>query len=953
MTACQQLLTLGLVLAALTPAASVVSLDVVHQAPLSTQTSLAAYARTTTATSVLPAAVVDPVVTEIALTPPAGVAGRTVAGKTVAGAVQARVTSRAGAPGSELTSLPQQVTGYGAVGVTWQHGLELEESEIQVQVRTETADAWTAWMPVQYDAEHGPDPRSAEARRARPGTDALLVGDVDGVQVRVTTPKGAPPADLRLAVIAPGEPAATKVEAPAINTRELDEAAGDPTEGDDPVEEPPVTDPANDPATDPAIDLQAATFTPKPVIYSRAQWGADEKMRDKSSLHYFEVHAGFVHHTVNANDYTEAEVPGLLRSIYAYHTKSRGWSDIGYNYLVDRFGRIWEGRYGGVDRPVVGAHTLGYNDYAFAMSAIGNFDIKKPPAAMVQAYGALFAWKLSLHGVDASSPSQLVGSKAFPAINGHRDAASTACPGKYLYARIPRIRQLAAAAQRGWAGRELESDLASTAHPDLIVRNATDKMAYIIPTGGLTGFAPGKTVATGFSGVDTIVASPDLTGDARGDLLVRGKSGEAGVMPGAGDGTFGAAIKKSDLFAGYELITAVGDLNDDGFNDLVARAAGTGRLDAFLGGGSGGFVRQELGQGWESYNRLVGAADVTGDGEPDLIGRVSSGKVWLHPGGAGAAFKGRTLVAASWKQFDTITGFGDFNSDRVPDLYVRRGSDKLGFVLPGRGGGTFGHPIGPIVRTKDAYGVSAAPLVGGGGSDLVARRGDSVLVFQNTNGFDTGRPIPTGVNLATANRVLNAGDWNRDGHGDIITRETGTGALQLRLGNGKGAFAAPRTLATGFAKVQLLAAVGDMTGDGWPDLMGQPAGSDMKIYPGKGVAGLKSGYVAAGRVSASRQIPIGRYNTDGAPDLLFRNGSDLLLYPGNGPGGLTGAKTLSLNLTPYDWVIGISDIALVGHADLIVRDKVSGYLYLVPTTPTGFGSRRFIGDGMRAYDLAG
>ncbi|GEP35607.1 hypothetical protein NSZ01_33750 [Nocardioides szechwanensis] len=943
-TACQQLLTLGLVLAALTPAASVVSIDVVHQAPLNTPTSLAAYARATTATSVLPATVVDPVVTEYALTPPSGASG-----KLIASGLQARVVAGgAGAGGSKLTSVPQKVTGYGAVGVTWQHGLELAESDITVQVRTETDSAWTSWMPVQYDAEHGPDPRSDEARHARPGTDALLVGNVDGVQVRVTTPNGAPPPDLKLAVIAPGEPATTKVEAPEINTRELDEAAGD-----GPVEEPPVEDPATDPATDPAIDLQAATYTPKPVIYSRAQWGADEKMRDKSSLHYFEVHAGFVHHTVNANDYTEAEVPGLLRSIYAYHTKSRGWSDIGYNYLVDRFGRIWEGRYGGVDRPVVGAHTLGYNDYAFAMSAIGNFDIKKPPAAMVQAYGALFAWKLSLHGVDASSPSQLVGSKAFPAVNGHRDAASTACPGKYLYAKIARIRQLAAAAQRGWAGRELESDLASTAHPDLIVRNATDKMGYIIPTGGLTAFAPGKSVATGFAGVDTVVASPDLTGDAKGDLLVRAKSGEAGVMPGAGDGTFGDPVKKSDLFAGYELITAVGDLDDDGNNDVVARAGGTGRLDVFLGGGSGGFVRQELGQGWGGYNRLVGAADLTGDGEPDLIARETGGKVWLHAGGAGASLKTRTQVAGAWKQFDTITGFGDFNSDRVPDLYVRRTSDQMGFVLPGRGGGTFGHPLGPIVRTKDTYGITAAPLVGGGGADLVARRGDAILVLQNTNGFDTGRPIATGVNLSTVNRVLNAGDWNRDGFGDIITRETATGTLHLRLGNGKGAFAAPKAIASGFSKVQLLAAVGDMTGDGWPDLMGQPAGSDMRIYPGRGVDGLRSGYVAAGRVTASRQIPIGRYNTDGAPDLLFRNGSQLLLYPGNGPGGLTGSKTLSLNLTPYDWVIGISDIGLVGHADLIVRDKASGYLYLVPTTPTGFGKRRFIGDGMGAYDLAG
>ena len=74
-------------------------------------------------------------------------------------------------------------------------------------------------------------------------------------------------------------------------------------------------------------------------------------------------------------------MPSLLRGIYAYHTQSRGWRDIGYNYLVDRFGRIWEGRYGGVTRAVVGAHTLGYNEYSFALSAIGNFDITSPPSA--------------------------------------------------------------------------------------------------------------------------------------------------------------------------------------------------------------------------------------------------------------------------------------------------------------------------------------------------------------------------------------------------------------------------------------------------------------------------------------------------------------------------------------------------------------------------------------------
>ena len=107
---------------------------------------------------------------------------------------------------------------------------------------------------------------------------------------------------------------------------------------------------------------------------------------------------GFVHHTVNANDYSRDQVPAQLRGISSYHTQSKGWSDIGYNFVVDRFGRIWEGRYGGVDRAVVGAHTLGYNDVAFAASALGNVETTGPSSEMIDAYGRPFAWKLSVHG---------------------------------------------------------------------------------------------------------------------------------------------------------------------------------------------------------------------------------------------------------------------------------------------------------------------------------------------------------------------------------------------------------------------------------------------------------------------------------------------------------------------------------------------------------------------------
>ena len=164
-------------------------------------------------------------------------------------------------------------------------------------------------------------------------------------------------------------------------------------------------------------------------------------------------------------------MPAIIRGIYAYHTQSRGWSDVGYNFLVDRFGRIWEGRYGGVDRPVVGAHTLGYNDDAFAMSAIGNFETAQPSAAMLDAYGRLFAWKLSLHGVRAGSTRQWVTKRYLPAINGHRDVGQTACPGRYLYAKIPTIRQARRAATSGPSPRgPADTNLVGIGKPDIVVR---------------------------------------------------------------------------------------------------------------------------------------------------------------------------------------------------------------------------------------------------------------------------------------------------------------------------------------------------------------------------------------------------------------------------------------------------------------------------------------------------
>ncbi|MGH3346842.1 MAG: FG-GAP-like repeat-containing protein [Nocardioides sp.] len=942
-TSCQQLLVLGAVLAVLTPAASVISLDVVRQAPMPTTpggvsagnghaVELTAYTSESRRESLVPTAPVAAEITEYALTADPGapaLRGRvaTPHARTVAGA----------APGSTaVVSRPQPADGYAGVGVTWDPTVETDDETLSVEVRTRAQGAWTEWTELEYHDEHAPDPDSREARVARPGTDVMFVGHVDDVQVRAESADAAPPAGMRLAVIAPGETADTEREAPALDTGELASARLR--------------------TVDRASGTSLASFTPKPKIYSRAQWGANESLRDKGSLRYHEVHAGFVHHTVNANDYSRAEVPGILRSIYAYHTQSRGWSDVGYNFLVDRFGRIWEGRYGGVDRPVVGAHTLGYNDWSFAMSAIGNFDVRRPGSAMVQAYGALFAWKLSLHGVDASSTRQVVGPDSFKAINGHRDAGSTACPGRYLYAKLPRIRELAEAAQQDWSGRELQSDLAGSGHPDLVARRASDGRIFVLRTGGVSSLNK-PVVSRGLAtDASAVVTSPDLTGDRVGDLLVRKDDGTTQVHPGDGDGRYGAAVRTTSDFANRDLVTAVGDVTRDGRNDVVARNPGNGRLFVYPGTGRGGFAdRQRLPGDWSGYRSLAATGDLDGDDMADLLARDAEGALWAMPGTGGAARFGTAVrVRGSWAGWGSISGFGDFNRDGLADLFVRKGTGDPGWIVPSKGDLSFGVALGPITRVTGAGDVvGAAQYVGNKLPDVVSRKGADVRTYPNPGTVDLYPALDTGLALRNADVLLNAGDWDRDGFSDVVYRNT-NGTVQLRRGDGKGHFADRVQLASGFGGVRLLAAVGDMTGDGRPDLMGQPRGGAMRIYPGRGLKGLAPSYVAHSAIKAGRQVAVGRWTTDGAPDSLFRYGSSISLYPGNGPGGLVGGKRLGLDVSAYDWVIGVSDLnARGGHADVILRARTSGRLYAVRGSAKGFGTRRTLGGGMGIYDLAG
>jgi hypothetical protein len=183
----------------------------------------------------------------------------------------------------------------------------------------------------------------------------------------------------------------------------------------------------------------------QPPIIGRQAWA--HKLLPRAAPYYGDVRMAFVHHSVNGNGYSMAEVPAMLRSIYIFHTYSRGWNDFGYNFAVDAYGRIWEGRAGGIDRPVTGAQAGGYNSQSFGVVLLGDFASTLPTAAAQKALAHLIAWKLALHGVPATGrvtvevdppdahytryrPGQRV---SLPRVAAHRDGCTTDCPGYDMY----------------------------------------------------------------------------------------------------------------------------------------------------------------------------------------------------------------------------------------------------------------------------------------------------------------------------------------------------------------------------------------------------------------------------------------------------------------------------------------------------------------------------------------
>ncbi len=303
-------------------------------------------------------------------------------------------------------------------------GVPPSPGAVTLRLRTSTdGRSWSPWQeaPLELAGEAGGPPRAF--------TEPVWTGTARYVQV------------VAVAAGAAGPPAALK------NVRLV---ALDPTEDAAALE---AVRRASAGAADVGSAAPGAAASGAPQIVTRHQWGADESLRTSRPA-YAAVKMAFVHHTATGNTYTAAEAPAIVRAIYAYHTRSLGWSDIGYNFLIDRFGTIYEGRYGGMKKGVVGAQVLGFNTGSTGVSVIGNFAEDAPPAAALAALERLLAWKLKIHHVsplgtatltcDASEKYARGARVSFPAVAGHRQANFTECPGNILYPLLSTVRQEAA-----------------------------------------------------------------------------------------------------------------------------------------------------------------------------------------------------------------------------------------------------------------------------------------------------------------------------------------------------------------------------------------------------------------------------------------------------------------------------------------------------------------------------
>ncbi|MFD0550847.1 FG-GAP-like repeat-containing protein [Streptomyces rectiviolaceus] len=719
------------------------------------------------------------------------------------------------ADGAKQRELPRTSTKqFSLLGVSWTGVTKELEGKAQVRTRSIESDKWTGWQDLDLEL-HLPEKAEAGMRAA---SEPLWVGPSDGVEVRVVAADGtssaALPTGLEVNLVDPG---VTSKEAanPALDGSAMAPVAFAADETPVPTEapsetptspEPTASDPGTEPPTSPDPTSPAPTGSPspdpeptvppappstvtKPPMISRAAWGADESQVEDPPEYVDKVKAVFVHHTVGTNDYSCAQSPALVRGIMTYHVETEGWNDLGYNFLVDKCGQVFEGRGGGTDLPVRGAHTYGFNGESAGIAVLGDFEGNESPAsgetykkagkptrAALESVSRVAAWKLGQYGGDPLGKVTLTAADdtgvwkkgdtpSLNTISGHRDGFATACPGKNLYSKLGEIRRYAASPARNSAIPTADFD-----------------------RDGITDLVAGTPKASGGVGTLTIVPG-GLDGPVAGAKKTLTQSSPG--VPGA-----------SEAGDNWAAATAWGDINGDGYADLAIGAPGEddatnkdrGAVTMLYGPDFTTGTDMQLADDFHypgaKFGSAVAVGDFNADGKADVFSAsTGTGGTWA------ARFKAGNEVGGTLTSGDTAISYadavsGDFNRDGYADVALNyRDQSGIGRVQWFKGTRSGLSRVGSLT-VKGGRSLAVGDVNGNGYDDLVvgqpytaesgAFAGGQVTVVPGTStgftttGMKTIHQDTSGVPGAAESGdamgwSVSAGDFNLDGYADVLT----------------------------------------------------------------------------------------------------------------------------------------------------------------------------------------
>ncbi|MES5816550.1 N-acetylmuramoyl-L-alanine amidase [Streptomyces sp. RG80] len=692
---------------------------------------------------------------------------------------------------------------FSAVLVTWDNPEAKSPGTAEVRTRDAESGKWSGWQKLQDDPSQA-DGAEGERAALRGGTESLWTGAADGVEVRVVnadgTAAGGQPAGMDVKLLDPGtgpeggdgsgggpEPAAFVAEtgtpsAPASPTESVSPtASASPTESASPTASAsPTQSPSASPSPTSTVPAPRPSTVVKPPIITQAEWGASTDY-DGTPGYGAEIKAAVIHHTGMDSDNTLscAESRARMRSIQQEHF-ARGYYDIGYNFVVDKCGQIFEGRSGGMDLPVIGAHDIGFNTNTVGISYIGNYESAKPSKAALDSIARIVAWKFGMYGIDPTGKVTLVsGSDAgvdgnkvakgasitLPRVFGHRDTNATACPGANLYAKLPQIASLAKTP--GVSHALATSDYNRDGVTDLVAG---------VPKANAVKVVPGSV-----DGPDT-AAKVTLTQNSAG-------------VPGSSESgdSFGAA-------------TAWGDVNGDGFADLAIGSPGE---DDTSGNADRGNVTVMYGPALDtgfSYTTsgvtaagaklgsTVTVGDFNGDGKADVFSAgAGKGGNWNVRLGTGKYQYG-TLTSATGAVAYLDAATGDFNRDGYADVALNyRDTGGIGRVVRFAGSST-GLTKAGVISVRGGRSIAAGDVNGNGYDDIVIGQpiasesggksgGQITMVPGTSTGFTTTgmttihqdtASVPGGNESGDAfGSSVSVGDHNADGYADVLAGAPG------------------------------------------------------------------------------------------------------------------------------------------------------------------------------------